>query len=85
MSILNDLIQPAISLVAKGIEASLDMTALARLILFLLGPVERDEQLAKLGDDAVKGGAIIEALDKEIILGYIKKLRKWAEDKIAEE
>lgn len=82
MSILNDLIQPLLGAVAKGVMVSLNLKAAAKLVLFLLGDEERDKQIADLVDDAVKGGTIAESIDGTLALEYIKKLRDWAEAKI---
>lgn len=84
MSILNDLIQPLLGAVAKGVMVTLNLKAVAKLVLFLLGPPERDEQIARLVDDAVKGGTIAESIDGVLALEYIKKLRAWAGAKIKE-
>ena len=79
MNILQELFSPVVKILAKGLEASLDMKAMAEFVLYLLGPKEQDSETSARLDKAIRGGELLEVMDGPTIKAYVEKLRNWAE------
>lgn len=81
MNILELFLKPLMPVLSKAVDVDVDPAKLGGLVLHLLGPEDNDEITAKKIDEAIVGGAAVEAIDGPVGKAYIKKLRAWAQDK----
>jgi len=73
-----DIFKPLMPILQKAVKIEYDKKAVAELVLYLLGPEEKDDETAKMLDAVIKGGEVVEVVDGPIAKAEIKNLRDWA-------
>lgn len=73
-----DFLKPLIPILQRAIQINYDKKALARFVLYLLGPEERDKETASMIEKVITGGEAVEAIDGLISEAEVKNLREWA-------
>lgn len=79
MNLIDLLLKPIKSILSRAVDVNVDEKKSGALILHLLGPKSDDETTVEMLDQAIVGGAAIEAIDGPIGRIYLKKIRRWAE------